>query len=150
MLTIPWNSTTGWGTPKIQPYAPLQLDPSSTVLHYAPTLFEGLKAYKGKDGVPRLFRPDKVRCMRGRQGGPSGRTDWSRSRLAEHGAHEPLCGSPCLSCTFLPVAERVALFSPLSPSQTFTGDNVTQLIKKLVEIDADWVPTDPGTSLCVF
>lgn len=63
VLTIPWNSQTGWGTPKIQPYAPLQLDPSSTVLHYAPTLFEGLKAYKGKDGVPRLFRPDKVRRL---------------------------------------------------------------------------------------
>lgn len=61
MICVPWNSTTGWGAPKIQPYAPLQLDPSSTVLHYAPTLFEGLKAYKGKDGVPRLFRPDKVR-----------------------------------------------------------------------------------------
>ena len=60
MLTIPWNSTTGWGAPKIQPYGPLALDPSSTVLHYAPTLFEGMKAYKGKDGVARLFRPDKV------------------------------------------------------------------------------------------
>lgn len=61
MLTIPWNSETGWGTPKIQPYGPLHLDPSSTVLHYAPTLFEGMKAYKSKDGVARLFRPDKVR-----------------------------------------------------------------------------------------
>ena len=64
MICVPWNSATGWGAPKIQPYAPLNLDPSSTVLHYAPTLFEGLKAYKGKDGVPRLFRPDKVRRNR--------------------------------------------------------------------------------------
>lgn len=62
MLTIPWNSETGWGHPKIQPYAPLALDPSSTVLHYAPTLFEGMKAYKNKEGVARLFRPDKV-CL---------------------------------------------------------------------------------------
>jgi len=61
VLTIPWNSETGWGAPKIQPYGPLSLDPSSTVLHYAPTLFEGMKAYKSKDGVARLFRPDKVR-----------------------------------------------------------------------------------------
>ncbi|BGP42173.1 branched-chain-amino-acid transaminase bat2 [Rhodotorula kratochvilovae] len=106
MLTIPWNSQTGWGTPKIQPYAPLQLDPSSTVLHYAPTLFEGLKAYKGKDGVPRLFRPDKN----------MERMNRSAARLA---------------------------------FPTFTGENVTQLIKKLVEIDADWVPTDPGTSLYI-
>lgn len=33
-------------------------------------------------------------------------------------------------------------------SQTFTGEHVTELIKKLVEVDSDWVPTDPGTSLC--
>ncbi|GAA5891193.1 hypothetical protein JCM8208_002534 [Rhodotorula glutinis] len=106
MLTIPWNSQTGWGTPKIQPYAPLQLDPSSTVLHYAPTLFEGLKAYKGKDGVPRLFRPDKN----------MERMNRSAARLA---------------------------------FPTFTGENVTQLIKKLVEVDSKWVPTDPGTSLYI-
>lgn len=64
MLTVRWNISTGWDAPVIKPYAPLQLDPASTVLHYAPTLFEGLKAYKGKDGVPRLFRPDKVRFLR--------------------------------------------------------------------------------------
>lgn len=59
MLTIPWSSTSGWGAPKISAYAPLELDPSSTVLHYAPCLFEGMKAYKDTDGVARLFRPDK-------------------------------------------------------------------------------------------
>ena len=32
--------------------------PSSTVLHYAQCLFEGLKAYRDKDGKVRLFRPD--------------------------------------------------------------------------------------------
>lgn len=32
--------------------------------------------------------------------------------------------------------------------QTFTGDNLTKLIKKLVDIDSAWIPTDPGTSLC--
>lgn len=62
MLCIPWNSETGWGAPKIQPYGPLAIDPSSTVLHYAPCLFEGMKAYKDKKGVARLFRPDKVSC----------------------------------------------------------------------------------------
>lgn len=60
MLCIPWSSETGWGTPKISPYGPLSLDPSSTVLHYAPCLFEGMKAYKDDKGVARLFRPDKV------------------------------------------------------------------------------------------
>lgn len=33
-------------------------------------------------------------------------------------------------------------------SQDFTGEHLTTLIKKLVEVDSKWVPTDPGTSLC--
>lgn len=59
MLTVPWSSAAGWGVPKIEPYGPLALDPSSTVLHYAPCLFEGMKAYMDDKGVARLFRPDK-------------------------------------------------------------------------------------------
>lgn len=59
MLVVPWNAKTGWAAPKIQPYQPLVLDPSATVFHYAPCAFEGMKAYKGKDGKARLFRPDK-------------------------------------------------------------------------------------------
>ncbi|GAA6009044.1 uncharacterized protein JCM10292_002463 [Rhodotorula paludigena] len=58
MLTAKWNIQTGWADPVIQPYGPLALDPSSTVLHYAPTLFEGMKAYVDKQGRTRLFRPD--------------------------------------------------------------------------------------------
>jgi len=58
MLTIPWESTTGWGTPTIRPYGPLTLEPSSTVLHYAQTLFEGMKAYRDERGKVTLFRPD--------------------------------------------------------------------------------------------
>jgi branched-chain amino acid aminotransferase len=37
---------------------PLELDPSSTVLHYAQTIFEGLKAYRNSAGLVTLFRPD--------------------------------------------------------------------------------------------
>ncbi|KAJ3509075.1 hypothetical protein NMY22_g16417 [Coprinellus aureogranulatus] len=58
MLTIPWDVVSGWGVPKIQPYGPLQLEPSSTVLHYAQTVFEGMKAYRHDDGRVTLFRPD--------------------------------------------------------------------------------------------
>ncbi|GAA5885757.1 hypothetical protein JCM16303_006052 [Sporobolomyces ruberrimus] len=106
MLTIPWNSEKGWGAPKIQPYGPLSLDPSSTVLHYAPTLFEGMKAYKSKDGVARLFRPDK-----------------NMERMTKS-------------------ARRLAF-------PDFTGEHLTTLIKKLVEVDSKWIPTDPGTSLYI-
>ncbi|KAG5648151.1 hypothetical protein DXG03_006105 [Asterophora parasitica] len=37
---------------------PLNLEPSSTVLHYAQTLFEGMKAYRQENGKVTLFRPD--------------------------------------------------------------------------------------------
>ncbi|PFH50735.1 hypothetical protein AMATHDRAFT_75423 [Amanita thiersii Skay4041] len=58
MLTIPWNIEAGWGTPEIKPYGPLALDPSCTVLHYAQTVFEGMKAYRQESGRVLLFRPD--------------------------------------------------------------------------------------------
>ncbi|CAE6444685.1 unnamed protein product [Rhizoctonia solani] len=58
MITIPWNVISGWGTPKIIPYAPLSLDPSCTVLHYAQTVFEGMKAYRDENNKVTMFRPD--------------------------------------------------------------------------------------------
>ena len=45
-----------WKNARIQPYQPLSLDPSSSVLHYAQGIFEGAKAYKDKNGTIRLFR----------------------------------------------------------------------------------------------
>jgi len=46
-----------WQQPQIMPYGDLELSPATLVLHYAQTIFEGMKAYRnGKDGVA-LFRP---------------------------------------------------------------------------------------------
>jgi branched-chain amino acid aminotransferase len=59
MLLVPWNVDSGWAAPQIVPYGPLNLDPSSTVFHYASCLFEGMKAYVDAKGTVRLFRPDK-------------------------------------------------------------------------------------------
>jgi branched-chain amino acid aminotransferase len=50
---------TGWLPPRITPYQNLSLDPASCVFHYAFECFEGMKAYKDKNGKIRLFRPDK-------------------------------------------------------------------------------------------
>ncbi|KAJ7169634.1 branched chain amino acid aminotransferase [Mycena filopes] len=58
MLTIPWDAVSGWGTPEIKPYGPFAMEPSATVLHYAQTLFEGMKAYRDEQGKVTLFRPD--------------------------------------------------------------------------------------------
>lgn len=45
-----------WKNARIQPYQPLSLEPSASVLHYAQGIFEGAKAYKDKNGKIRLFR----------------------------------------------------------------------------------------------
>ena len=47
----------GWHDAVIEPYRPLNLDPTAMCLHYAQEIFEGLKAYRGKDGAIFLFRP---------------------------------------------------------------------------------------------
>ena len=46
-----------WQTPKIMPYQPIVLEPSSKIFHYGQSIFEGMKAYKDKDGNVFLFRP---------------------------------------------------------------------------------------------
>lgn len=46
-----------WQRPRIEPYGPLALDPGACVLHYAQCLFEGMKAFRAKNGQIRLFRP---------------------------------------------------------------------------------------------
>ncbi|GAB5589475.1 branched-chain-amino-acid transaminase bat2 [Umbelopsis nana] len=58
MLTVDWKEGEGWKAPEIRPFDKLEFYPSAVVFHYALTCFEGMKAYKGKDGKIRLFRPD--------------------------------------------------------------------------------------------
>jgi branched-chain amino acid aminotransferase len=59
MLSLEWTASQGWLAPRITPYQNLSLDPASCVFHYAFECFEGMKAYKDKDGNVRLFRPDR-------------------------------------------------------------------------------------------
>lgn len=58
MFLIDWDGRE-WHSPRIVPYGPLPLDPAASVLQYAQTVFEGLKALRGQDGKVRLFRPDR-------------------------------------------------------------------------------------------
>ena len=46
-----------WQQPKIMPYQNIGLDPSAKIFHYGQSVFEGMKAYKDKDGKVLLFRP---------------------------------------------------------------------------------------------
>ncbi len=41
-----------WQNSTIQPYAPIQLDPSAKIFHYGQSIFEGMKAYKDADKIP--------------------------------------------------------------------------------------------------
>jgi len=58
MFIMNYTEGKGWHDGRIEPYRKLELDPSAMVFHYGQEMFEGLKAYKGKDGKTRLFRPD--------------------------------------------------------------------------------------------
>ena len=46
-----------WELPKIVPYEPITLDPSSKIFHYGQSIFEGMKAYKDDAEAIWLFRP---------------------------------------------------------------------------------------------
>jgi len=57
MVTIRYHESKGWYDARIEPRAPIPMDPAAAVLHYAQEIFEGLKAYKTKDGGATMFRP---------------------------------------------------------------------------------------------
>lgn len=59
MFIMDYSEGKGWYDPRIVPYQPIVLDPASVIFHYGQTVFEGLKAYIGKEGTVRLFRPEK-------------------------------------------------------------------------------------------
>ena len=58
MVTIAYREDGGWQRGQLVPYAPISLDPASSVLHYGQAIFEGFKAYRQKDGGIATFRPE--------------------------------------------------------------------------------------------
>lgn len=59
MLRIDYNPEEGWHDTRIIPYGPIALEPSASCLHYGQLIFEGMKAYKNKDGKVTMFRPEE-------------------------------------------------------------------------------------------
>jgi branched-chain amino acid aminotransferase len=57
MFNMDYNPEKGWHNPRIEPYHQFQMDPSTMVLHYGQSIFEGLKAFKTPEGEINLFRP---------------------------------------------------------------------------------------------
>src|SRR5690606_30195000 len=47
-----------WNNPRIEPLDTIATHPAAMALHYGQAIFEGMKAVRGKDGMPVLFRPE--------------------------------------------------------------------------------------------
>jgi branched-chain amino acid aminotransferase len=58
MFVARYRAGEGWYDARLTAYGPLQLDPSTATLHYAQSIFEGLKAYAQPDGTVATFRPE--------------------------------------------------------------------------------------------
>ncbi|MEU0531852.1 branched-chain amino acid aminotransferase [Amycolatopsis tolypomycina] len=59
MVTLRWDPDAAWHGGRVEPMAPLPLDPATVGLHYGQIVFEGLKAYRLDDGCVGVFRPDR-------------------------------------------------------------------------------------------
>ncbi len=106
MFNMDYSVEKGWHNPRIEPYAPFSMEPSTMVLHYGQGVFEGLKAYRTEKGDIQLFRPQA-----------------NFSRL--NSSNRKLC---------IPeIDEAFAL----------------EALKQLLEVEKDWVPKAPGTSLYI-
>ena len=106
MFAMDYSGAKGWHDPRIVPYGDICMSPAAMVLHYGQATFEGLKAYKAKNGGIQLFRPRKN----------FERMNWSNERL-------------CMP--------------------TLDIDFALEALKKLIRLEADWIPTAPGTSLYI-
>ena len=106
MFNMDYDPDHGWHQPRIEPYSPITMDPSTMVLHYGQGVFEGLKAYRTADGNIQMFRPQE-----------------NLKRLNK-------------SCRMLCIPEFDEAF-------------LLDALKKLLQMEKDWVPNAPETSLYI-
>jgi len=59
MFIMNYEKGRGWFDPRVVPYGNLEFDPAAMALHYGQEIFEGLKAYRGRDGNLYLFRAEE-------------------------------------------------------------------------------------------
>ena len=95
-----------WQEPSIVPYGDITMSPATTFIHYGQSLFEGIKAYRRKNGEVAIFRP---------------RDNWARFNVS---------------------ARRMAMAEV--PEELFMEG-----MRKLIEIDKEWVPDSEGSSLYI-
>ncbi len=105
MFTAQFNEKDGWHDLKITPFGYMPIHPASTVLHYGAEIFEGMKAYRTKDGY-QMFRPFE-----------------NLARMNNS-------------------AERLCL--PAIPEDMWIN-----ALTELINLDYEWIPDLPGTSLYI-
>ena len=126
MLILNYTEGKGWHDARIVPYGPVSLDPAACGLHYGQLIFEGLKAYKAKDGNIVMFRPERNMA----------RMNQSCDRMCiprinERETLEAIAGLVRIDSAWIPSAPGTALYvrpfiyadEPLlavRPSKTFT------------------------------
>lgn len=57
MFVMKWTREQGWHDARITAFEDFSISPAAMVFHYGQAIFEGMKAYRGKDGQLLLFRP---------------------------------------------------------------------------------------------
>jgi branched-chain amino acid aminotransferase len=57
LFRVDFTEGKGWHGARVEPYAPLSLDPAASALHYGQAIFEGVKAFPARGGGIALFRP---------------------------------------------------------------------------------------------
>lgn len=58
MFLMDYSPEEQWHHARIVPFQNLSISPAAMIFHYGQEVFEGLKAYRTKDGQIQLFRPD--------------------------------------------------------------------------------------------
>lgn len=58
-MTVVDYDNGAWGTPEIAPYGDIMMSPATMALHYGQSIFEGMKAFRMKDGSINIFRMKK-------------------------------------------------------------------------------------------
>ncbi|MEI6132676.1 MAG: branched-chain amino acid aminotransferase [Bacillota bacterium] len=129
MFIMDYNSRDGWHNKRILPYGPITLDPSAMVFHYGQAIFEGLKAYRVPAATSSVV-PEVAGTL-------------------ANGASEPI--APYRILLFRPEMnmKRVNISNARLCIPPVDVDECVAAIKSIVDIDRDWVPSAPGTSLYI-
>ena len=56
MFAMDYEEGRGWHEARILPYGPISIDPAASALHYGQAMFDGLKAFRARDGRILVFR----------------------------------------------------------------------------------------------